>query len=130
MEKIVIPNNEIQRVEKKWGEEVIIHNGDGYCGKLLRFDSGCKFSMHFHVLKRETFYINEGIFILKYIDTTNADEHEVVVKKGDVVEIYKLLPHQLITETGGEIYEVSTEHFESDSYRVTKGDSQMSKRKK
>jgi len=36
------------------------------------------------------------------------------------------MPHQLITgEQGGEIFEVSTEHFDDDSYRVEKGDSQL-----
>ena len=33
-------------------------------------------------------------------------------------------PHQLEDLTDGIVFEVSTEHFDSDSYRVWKGDSQ------
>jgi hypothetical protein len=32
------------------------------------------------------------------------------------------MPHQLFAETDGEIFEISTQHFDSDSYRVQKGD--------
>lgn len=33
-------------------------------------------------------------------------------------------PHQIIALEEGDIFEVSTPHFDSDSYRVGKGDSQ------
>jgi hypothetical protein len=32
------------------------------------------------------------------------------------------MPHQLEAITDGEIFEISTQHFDSDSYRVQKGD--------
>jgi len=33
-------------------------------------------------------------------------------------------PHQLVAQEDSEIYEVSTTHFDQDSYRVGPGDSQ------
>ena len=30
-------------VPKGWGEELIIENNEMYCGKLLKFNAGCKF---------------------------------------------------------------------------------------
>ena len=42
---------------------------------------------------------------------------------GDVVEIKKGLPHQLIALTpNATIFEVSTEHFDKDSYRIYRTD--------
>jgi hypothetical protein len=35
-------------VEKGWGHELIWVTNDKYCGKLLKFNKGAKFSMHFH----------------------------------------------------------------------------------
>ena len=41
-------------VEKGWGSELIFATNDKYCGKLLKFNTGAKFSMHFHSVKDET----------------------------------------------------------------------------
>ena len=41
-------------VPKGWGEELVIENNELYCGKILRFNGGCKFSMHYHMNKDET----------------------------------------------------------------------------
>ena len=35
-------------VEKGWGHENIFATNDKYCGKLLVFNEGSRFSMHFH----------------------------------------------------------------------------------
>jgi quercetin dioxygenase-like cupin family protein len=41
------------------------------------------------------------------------------LEEGDVIEIERGLPHQLeALEDGSTIFEVSTEHFDEDSYRV------------
>jgi len=111
-------------VPKKWGKEIIVHNDNEYCGKLLVFNESAKFSMHFHMLKKETWYVQEGEFLLKYIDTKDATIHEKELTCGMVVEINRGQPHQLIAKTAGIIFEVSTQHFDNDSYRVWKGDSQ------
>ena len=112
------------KVPKGWGEEIIIENNELYCGKLLKFKKGCKFSMHYHLIKDETWYVNEGEFLYRWIDTETADVHDVKLKEGDVVRQRVGQPHQLFALTDGVIFEVSTEHFDEDSYRVWKGDSQ------
>jgi quercetin dioxygenase-like cupin family protein len=112
------------KVPKAWGEEIIIHNDDGYCGKLLRFRKGGKFSMHFHSTKTESWYVNYGKFILTYIDTKNADHRNFTLVQGDIVHVERNTPHQLEALEDGEIFEVSTPHMDEDSYRVEKGDSQ------
>lgn len=109
------------KIPKGWGHELIIHNSKEYCGKILVFKSGCKFSMHYHILKQETWYVNEGIFEFRWIDPQSAKIHKKWLSAGDVVTIHRGLPHQLIAQTNGEIFEISTEHFDSDSYRIEKG---------
>ena len=42
-------------VKKGWGSEIIFANNEKYCGKVLHFKKGAKFSMHFHKEKEETY---------------------------------------------------------------------------
>lgn len=110
------------RIEKGWGHELIIANNENYCGKLLVFETGKKFSMHFHVLKHETWYVSKGSFKLKLINLETGEMTESLIKEGDVIEIPQRLPHQLEALEESIIFEVSTQHFDSDSYRIWKGD--------
>ena len=113
-----------QRVEKGWGHEIIFVNNESYCGKILHFKTGGKFSMHYHMIKKESWYVSSGKFVFKYIDTRNADIKTETLDVGDVVTNEIGQPHQIICLEEGDIFEVSTTHFDSDSYRVFKGDSQ------
>lgn len=112
------------RVEKGWGYEVIIVNNELYCGKILHFNQGAKFSMHFHIKKKETWYVSSGSFLFRWINTSNADVIEEALWPGDTITNEIGEPHQIICIEEGDIFEVSTNHQDSDSYRVGKGDSQ------
>ncbi len=114
----------IGKVEKGWGHEEIWASNDRYCGKMLHFDAGGKFSMHFHAEKDETWYVLSGQFTVKYIDTTDASVHYAELNPGDTWHNPPLLPHQLICEQAGVIVEVSTADSVEDNYRVAPGDSQ------
>jgi mannose-6-phosphate isomerase-like protein (cupin superfamily) len=109
-----------KKVEKKWGYELWIHNDVDYCGKLLVFTkSGNKFSMHYHMIKDETWYIQKGAFQFDWIDTENGERCYTQIQEGDVIEIKKGLPHQLTALTEeATVFEVSTQHFDEDSYRI------------
>ena len=111
-------------VPKCWGHEIIFVNNELYCGKLLVFRQGAKFSMHYHLIKDETWYVSEGEFIYRWIDTEIGETIEQRLKTGDTVRQLPGQPHQLEALTNGTVFEVSTQHFDSDSYRVWKGDSQ------
>ena len=112
-------------VSKGWGEEIIIENNELYCGKILIFKQGCKFSMHYHMNKDETWWVEYGEFIYRWIDTKTAKVNEDKLQEGDVVTQLPGQPHQLEAISNGRIFEVSTHHEDSDSYRVIKGDSQI-----
>jgi mannose-6-phosphate isomerase-like protein (cupin superfamily) len=109
-----------KRVEKKWGYELWIHNDTDYCGKLLVFTkSGNKFSMHYHMIKDETWYVQKGAFQFDWIDTENGERCYTQIQEGDIIEIKKGLPHQLTAlSEQATVFEVSTQHFDEDSYRI------------
>ena len=111
-------------IPKGWGHEIIFENNELYCGKLLCFKKGAKFSMHYHMIKDETWYVQEGEFIYRWINTETAEVVQEVLVPGDSVRQLPGQPHQLEALTEGTIYEVSTQHFDSDSYRIWKGDTQ------
>jgi len=110
------------KVEKVWGHELWIHNDSQYCGKLLVFEKvGNHFSMHYHMIKNETWYIQNGIFQYDWIDTNSATLHTTILNEGEVVYVEKGKPHQLTAlKDNSVVFEVSTEHFDSDSYRIYK----------
>jgi mannose-6-phosphate isomerase-like protein (cupin superfamily) len=101
-------------------------NDDEYCGKLLVFEKGKKFSMHYHLIKKESWYVAEGEFEYGWINTETASHESTVIRQGDVVDLERGQPHQLRALTqGATIFEVSTKHYEEDSYRVLPGSSQL-----
>lgn len=111
-------------VEKGWGQEFWIVNNEKYCGKILQFNAGSKFSMHYHVNKEETFYVLKGHLIIKYYDLTNAEQKMEHLACGDIVDIPPCNPHKIEAIEDSTIIEISTHHEDSDSYRIGKGDSQ------
>ena len=95
-------------VQKGWGSEFIFATNDKYTGKLLKFNKDAKFSMHFHAEKDETWYVLNGKFLVKFIQTENASTAIVELNPGDVWQNPPLFPHQLICLEEGTIVEVST----------------------
>lgn len=111
-------------VEKGWGHELIWATNEKYCGKLLKFNSGARFSMHFHASKDETWYVLSGKFLVKTIDTRDASITEIELVGGMTWHNPPLCPHQVICVEEGTIIEVSTPDSVEDNYRVGRGDSQ------
>jgi mannose-6-phosphate isomerase-like protein (cupin superfamily) len=151
-------------VPKGWGYEKWIVNKPEYCGKILFIAQDRKLSLHYHKLKDETFYIQDGdVDILYYkmlyfygskrmhvefpyippdkVSTSlNWDilHHyrphiikdgprpltieSLRLQRGDTFYVPRQMRHALIANRDTTIIEFSTEHFDSDSYRILKGD--------
>ena len=108
---------------KGWGYEKWIVNKEDYCGKLLHMIKGKKCSWHYHTLKDETFYLQEGKILLKYSDDDDIEKaKEIVLNRGDKFHIYRGLRHQMFALEDTDLFEFSTQHFEHDSNRVIAGD--------
>ena len=110
-------------VNKGWGYEKWIVNKKQYCGKLLYFKKSKKCSWHYHKIKDEVFYLQSGKLLVKYSDGDELENaEEIILNKGDNFHIYTGLKHQMIALEDSELFEFSTQHFDSDSYRIQKGD--------
>ena len=84
--------------------------------------------MHYHVHKHETFYVRLGVLRVDTLDTETAKTESHFLEVGDVLEIERYLPHQLIYHRNpGQLYdgpvvidETSTYSCTTDSHRVYK----------
>jgi quercetin dioxygenase-like cupin family protein len=108
---------------KGWGYEYWVDNRSEYCGKILHFDKGKKCSFHYHKLKTETFCVLSGKIRLKYSSGDDLDSaSEITLERGEIFFINPGLRHQMLGLEESDIMEISTQHFEDDSYRIVKGD--------
>jgi mannose-6-phosphate isomerase-like protein (cupin superfamily) len=110
--------------EKSWGQEVWVTNNEDFCGKILKFKKGSKFSAHKHLLKREVFLLTVGKIKFSYFQMNNADFFEREINPGECIYIPAGQLHQIEALEESEVIEFSTPHYSADSYRVFKGNSQ------
>ena len=116
-------SSHIKRVEKGWGYELWIVNKQEYCGKLLFFQKGKRCSWHYHDIKDEVFYLQSGKISVKFSFENNIeDAKEIILLPGQNFYIPTGLRHQMLALEESELFEFSTEHFDSDSIRIIKGD--------
>lgn len=108
--------------KRGWGYEVWIENLDDYCGKLLVVQKGKKGSLHFHINKLETMFLQSGRINLKFIDPELGTHYIVELHPGDSIKIPRGQVHQIIGVEDSHLFEFSTKHEEEDSHRVEKGD--------
>ena len=104
------------KVDKNWGYEDWVVNNELYCFKKLFVKKGYQCSIHWHKVKDETFHIERGVLKLELFG-----KDPIVLSEGCQ---YRLWPNKLHRFTAIEdtmIYEISTHHEDSDSYRVIKG---------
>jgi mannose-6-phosphate isomerase-like protein (cupin superfamily) len=113
-------------VKKGWGYEYIFITNELYCLKALHFTkTGNKFSMHFHKYKDESWYVEQGSFLLRLLNTNLGSVEEKVLETESSIRITPFTIHQLVAlEDDSRILEVSTADSVEDNYRVAPGDSQ------
>jgi mannose-6-phosphate isomerase-like protein (cupin superfamily) len=110
-------------VSKGWGREIWIANNERYCGKILEIRKGKRCSLHFHKLKTETFYLRVGrlrVRIMRSPEAATAEEFEL--HAGDCMDVPLRTVHQMEALEDSELFEFSTQHFDSDSHRLIPGD--------
>jgi mannose-6-phosphate isomerase-like protein (cupin superfamily) len=110
MEKLICESH-----PKSWGDENWIVNNELYCSKILTITHGFRCSMHYHEKKDETFYVLAGLVLLEI-----GGESEVL-RPGACVRVRPGVLHRFTGLSDAKILEVSTQHFEEDSFRTQEG---------
>ena len=116
--------------KKSWGHEIWLVNIPKYCGKILIVEQDKYCSLHAHKIKEETFYVLEGEFEITTCQGEINGDGDVVrsegrpvsmwtKKQGEVLHVPPLLLHRFKGLcVSNRLIEISSQHFEDDSYRV------------
>ena len=121
---------------KSWGHEEWLVNFNKYCAKLLFLKKNHFCSFHCHRLKTESFIVLDGKVQLIYClnprvsdseidftdygnDTSSLEfPQSIILHPKDRFHIEPGLWHRFIGLEDSLILEVSTQHFDEDSYRA------------
>lgn len=119
---------QLGKVDKGWGFEIVFANNDKYCGKLLVFErAGAKTSLVFHKDKAKSWFVNAGKFKITFVDVATGEMKEAIIDEGKTADFGPLGPHQVEALVAGSIiFEVGTGDYIEDRFRLAPGDSQKS----
>jgi len=74
-------------------------------------------------LKTESFYLRSGRLKLRIMEVPDSSVvEEFILNAGECMDVPSGLVHQMEALEDAELYEFSTQHFDSDSYRLVQGD--------
>lgn len=103
----------VKKVPKLWGEEFWIHNGEGYCMKILELVCGFQCSLHYHPVKAETFLVTKGTVEFE------LDGVVSLLYTGGSLDIPSGHPHRFRAITPrATVVEASTVHSDEDVVRL------------
>jgi len=113
----------VKKTSTGWGNELEVHNGDGYCGRILTVEEGKKSSYHYHLKKNETFYVLDGTLEIDL--SFDLHSKSTVLRKGECIDIPRYVLHRFKGKTNVTVLEISTyDDGEDDIIRCEPGDSQ------
>jgi len=98
---------QVRRVEKPWGYELIYAVTERYCGKLLFVRAGEALSLQYHRKKDETIYVHEGRAELE-IGRQGEEPTPVLVGPGDSFRLRPGTVHRMRALEDTLFLEVST----------------------
>ena len=120
---------EYHTVTKLWGQEIWLVNNDRYCAKILVIVPGFQCSMHYHPIKKETFFVLDGLVNLELgqletiIQPNGLDFTVKEVKQMGEGESHTLepkTPHRFSSalDVPSMILEISSTHSDDDVVRL------------
>lgn len=114
----------METVKKLWGREEIIENNKEYCLKKMVVEYGYECSIHYHKMKKETFYILEGELCLEIYVSTEKTKEPILDKiinlgVGNSYTIDINIPHRFYSRKGRTIFMEASMHDDvKDSIRL------------
>jgi mannose-6-phosphate isomerase len=98
---------EVRKVEKPWGHELIWARTDRYVGKILFVRAGERLSLQYHETKDETIYVLSGKIVFE-VGAKGEEREDLILKAGDAYHITPLTTHRMIAVEDTQILETST----------------------
>lgn len=99
-------------VNKPWGREVLLYQGNGYAVKRISLNDKQKTSLHYHEIKHETILMLSGTLRVE-IREENLNETIVILKQGEHLCIDPKVIHRMQSIDGDSIYfEAQTDHLD------------------
>lgn len=95
---------------KEWGATIISCVNRSYCKKLVILTPGQRHPSHYHQRKEETFQVLHGLLEVE------IDGRRRTLHPGDTLLVQQGVWHEFWTETGVIFEEISTTHYNDDSF--------------
>ncbi len=92
---------------REWGEETIIAEGPGYCGKVLKYMAGQAGGLQAHTWRDESFYLFSGAAFVDS-DDGQGDLVRYHMNSGQTYHIPAGAAHRFVAITDCVVFEVST----------------------
>ena len=113
-------------LNKGWGEEVVVHNDQNYCTKILNLKRGGECSLHMHLEKHETFWVLSGEVEIELF--FNLERNRLILKAGESIDIPARMGHKFKALQPSTLIEASNyDREEEDIIRIEGGDTQNDK---
>lgn len=107
-------------VKKDYGYEVIWAKNDSYVSKILVFEHiGNKTPMYFQSKTEKSWFVNNGHFRVRWIDTSTGKLYENEMREGSVFHVQKNMPVSLESlQAGASISQTSNIDDPNDIFHV------------
>lgn len=114
---------DVKRVDKPWGHELIWAKTKDYVGKILHIKKGHKLSLQFHREKEETILVSAGKMLF-LIENDQGIMEEITLTPGEAHHIRVGKKHRMIALEDTDVFEVSTPQLDDvvrleDAYQRT-----------
>lgn len=101
-----------------WGTAKILYSDANVTVKELTFATLGKTSLHYHVRRYETLYIQSGTFSIRVYDSEKDVFEDVILKSGMTYTLARGCIHQLKCTERGIIIETALTYEEEDVVRI------------
>lgn len=108
-----------ENYKKDWGMEIPWCEEEDYASKLIIFDkAGNKTPFCFHKETKKSWFVNNGKFMIRWIDTKDGKVYQAELNEGQVHKIEPLVPVSLECISPGSITQASNRTDQNDMYVV------------
>ena len=78
-----------------WGYEITWAKTEDYTGKVIVFEKPAKSDIVFHSNTNKSYFVNQGKFSIKWIDTKDGKVYENNLGEGGTTTVKKLVPYSI-----------------------------------